>query len=319
MSAKPVADSPAHKFDQLSDTLAALGRAADLQPGQGVASPAPVEPVYETTNSHAQTQGPTRGTDAVSSVEEMVLHPDILGRHNVSNDGNGSSRGTSTDEARSGLAHETDEIHSVDGVAGHQPATPGDLDSRLEGANRDGASVGTDGRQLVHQFKADSLPLTDGALALANRPVNVVAFPERKLHAVAKSESKAKPVAAKTATRKERKARVKSPKTPDRNDVKTLLPETERGCYLELRSSDRGFVPHLRWRENKKLQDFPFEYLGKRELATIQKGSIYEQQCDLYDRLVGELDRAGRADFATRLQEPVENDQGSLRTDRRVA
>lgn len=111
----------------------------------------------------------------------------------------------------------------------------------------------------------------------------------------------------------------KSKRNASDNEVKALCPNVAPG-YWEARASDKGFSIHLRWRnENKILDDFMFDYLGKRELASIQKGTVNEQRNDIYDRLVGQLIREGRQDLAARIEKPSQDDQGSVRADRAAA
>jgi len=104
------------------------------------------------------------------------------------------------------------------------------------------------------------------------------------------------------------------------DDLKPFLPTLETGFWWDAPADDKGFKIKLRWRdENKKQKSYVFARLGKHELNTLRKGSIYEQRADLYDRLTGELIEDGRSDLAERLTTPAENDQGFSRADSAIA
>lgn len=105
----------------------------------------------------------------------------------------------------------------------------------------------------------------------------------------------------------------------DNDSLKSLLPETDSGYYFEAPADDKGFKIKLRWRENKKLCGYVFERLGKRELATLRKGTHGEQRNDLADRILGELRSVGRHDLAARIKVNAEDDSEHLRRDQAVA
>lgn len=92
--------------------------------------------------------------------------------------------------------------------------------------------------------------------------------------------------------------------------LKAILPSCDSGFWWDAPADDKGFKIKLRWRDgNKKQKSYVFARLGKHELNTLRKGSIYEQRADLYDRLTGELIEAGRSDLAERIKAPTENNQ----------